>query len=212
MASIDFSELSFDGVFLNPMVVPVKKSPADYYPTWKQYAEFLPANFPHLNGVFMNKLLRYIPLVYAQKSPLHTVLSDIKKIKGAAAELAGFKRDEDGNFTKEVFSILQCRDNAVNKMIVRYIMIHKSGKYHEYAILREAHYNLGVRIVEEPDDKDIKNFKGLSIQLDDLSQTILGGDTSHKLHEDMYEYYLEDRLKLRPEDIARNRKEGKELV
>lgn len=202
---IDYLELDYNGVYLNPMVVPQKKSPEDFYEDWKRYVEFLTPT-PEVDR---KKLFRYIPLAYGQKSPLHAAINNIKKVKGVAAELAGFQRQNDGQFLSSVNEILTCRNFDVNRMIVRYITLHKSAKYHEYCILREAHFNLGVKVTADPSPKDLSNFTSVGNRVDELSQDLLNKDSTESLQENLYEYYMEDRLRLRPEDIAKKRQELK---
>lgn len=208
MADIDYSELSYDRMIANPMVVPQKKCPSDVYPLFKKYKEFL----EETPDIDKKKLFRYIPLVYDKNSPLRTVLSDIKKIKTKAAELAGFNKNDEGRFLKPIEAVILCDDRVVNAMIVRYVLEHKSAKYHEMVILSEAHVKIAVNVLEAPTDKDIKNFQSIGSQLDEIKQELLSGDNSVKLQEDLLQYYFEDKLQLRPEDIARKRAAKQPLV
>lgn len=208
MAEIDYSELDYSRMIANPMEVPAKKSPADVYDIFNKFKEFLEET-PDLDK---KKLFRYIPLVYDKNSPLPAVLPDIKKVKTKAAELAGFKKDSDGRFLKPVESMILCDDRVVNAMIVRYVSLHKSAKYHEMVILSEAHVKVSVNVLESPSATDIKNFQMLGTQLDSIKQDLLSGDTSKKLQEDLMQYYFEDKLELRPEDVARKRAAKQPIV
>ncbi|MDU9793817.1 hypothetical protein RGC27_08235, partial [Helicobacter pylori] len=64
-------------------------------------------------------------------------------------------------------------------------------------------------VLENPTDKDIRNFQMLGTQLDGIKQELLSGDKNLKLQEDLMQYYFEDKLELRPEDIARKRAKKK---
>lgn len=200
-SSIDFLELDYTKMIANPMVVPVKKSPEEFYDVFKKYKEF-GEKTPEVDR---GKLFRYIPLVYDKNSPLHDVIGDFKKLKAKAAELAGFKKDNEGNFLKPVELILSCKNHEVNYMIVRYVIHHKSAKYHEMVILKEAHVKVSVNVLESPTAANLKSFQEVGTQVDAIQQELLSGDTNQHLHEDMQQYYFEDKLELRPEDIARKR-------
>jgi len=208
MADIDYSELSYDRMIVNPTAVPQKKCPSEVYDIFKKYKEFL----EETPDIDRKKLFRYIPLVYDKNSPLRTVISDIKKIKTKAAELAGFNKDDNGRFLKPVEEVILCNDRVVNAMIIRYVLEHKSAKYHEMVVLSEAHVKLSVNVLEAPTDKDIKNFQTVGTQVDNIKQELLSGDNSSKLQEDLLHYYFEDKLQLRPEDIARKRAAKQPLV
>lgn len=212
MAEIDYLELDYGKMICNPMVVPVKKCPSEVYEFFRIYKEYDADRIAEIPDIDKRKLFRYIPLVYDKNSPLRTVLSDLKKIKTKAAELAGFKKDDNGRFLKPIEEVIVCNNRVANAMIVRYLLEHKSAKYHEMVILSEVHAKLAVNVLEAPNDKDIKNFQAVGAQLDEIRQDLLGGDSSHKLQEDLLQYYFEDKLQLRPEDIARKRASKQPLV
>jgi hypothetical protein len=207
MSAIDVSDLDFSQVFLNPFAVPEKKNPEDHYQEWKQYKEFL-AETPEISRA---KLFRYIPLVYSQKTPLNKIYDTIEKVKGAAAEIAGFFKSEDGKYHEAVEMLLTCSDPTYNAMILRYITLHKQSKYHEICVLKEAHFKLGVKVLEDPNGKDLSNFTQLGGTIDELTTSLFNNDNTENLKNDMNAYYLSDKLMLRPEDIAKKRKQGKAL-
>lgn len=201
MSSIDVSEFDFSQIYLNPMVVPQKRSPEQYYSEWLEYKEFL-APTPEINR---NKLFRYIPLVYSQKTPLSKVYQTINKVKAAAADIVGFYKNEKGKYLTSVEMLLTCSNPIYNAMILRYITLHKQSKYQEICVLKEAHFKLGLKVLEDANGTDLNAFSKLGNMIDELSVTLLNEDTSLKLKEDMNVFYLKDKLRLRPEDIAISR-------
>jgi hypothetical protein len=207
MAEIDYSELDYSKMICNPMAVPPKKSPEDHYDIFQQYREFTTPTF----DLDRSKLFRYIPLVYDKNSPLHVVIDDIKKLKGKAAELAGFKKI-DGKYLESVEKLLTGQHKEANYMIIRYVVLHKSKQWHRFCILNEVFEHTSERLLRDPSKSDLQNFESLSEQIDTVKQDLLSKDNSSKLEEDMYSYYFDDKLKLKPEDIALNRKEGKDIV
>lgn len=198
MSSIDFDDLDYTKMMCNVMSVPASKSAEDEFDIFKKYKEFLQPT----KGIDRKKLFRYIPLVYDKHSPLHAVIPDIKKLKGKAAELAGFKPQEDGSFLKNVIQVLGCDNQEVNEMIVRYSILHKSAKYHQYVVLREAQVKLSVSIISNPNKANVESFNDVSERVDTAQQEILSGDNNKKLEDSFNEYYFESELQLRPEDFA----------
>lgn len=190
------------------MAVPPKKSPEDHYELFQQYKEFTEPTF----DLDRSKLFRYIPLVYDKNSPLHLVIDDIKKLKGKAAELAGYKKDNNGKYFEAVEKLLTGQHTQANYMIIRYVILHKSKQWHRFCILNEVFEHTSERLLRDPSKNDLQNFESLSEQIDTVKQDLLSKDNSRKLEEDMYEYYFDDKLKLKPEDIALNRKLKKQLV
>lgn len=208
MAEIDFTELDYSKMICNPMAVPPKKSPEDHYELFQQYKEFTEPTF----DLDRSKLFRYIPLVYDKNSPLHLVIDDIKKLKGKAAELAGYKKDNNGKYFEAVEKLITGQHTQANYMIIRYVILHKSKQWHRFCILNEVFEHTSERLLRDPSKNDLQNFESLSEQIDTVKQDLLSKDNSRKLEEDMYEYYFDDKLKLKPEDIALNRKLKKQLV
>lgn len=201
--AVDFAELDYSDIFLNPMVVPAKQDPTTYYKEWREYPEFR-AETPNIDR---KKLFRYIPLVYGKSSPLHGVLNTIEKVKAKAAELSGFSKIE-GKYLTSVEDLMTCKDPVLNAMILRYITLHRQSKYHEFCVFKEVHFKLGLSIIEDPDSKDLKNYQDLGERIDDMLTSMFNTDTNKNLKDDMHLFYIEDRIRLRPEDIAEKRKEG----
>lgn len=205
---IEFDELDYTKMIANPMVVAKKKSPEDVYDIFRRYKEFSEPT-PDMDR---KKLFRYIPLVYDKKSPLHEVIDDIKRLKGKAAELAGFIKQDDGEFLSSVKDLLACKNPVVNAMIVRYVTLHKSAQYHRYVILSEAYDKKSAAILHDASTSDIKSFETLADQIDDLKQELLSGDNTQSLQESFDDYYFADKLQLRPEDIATKRAKGVPII
>jgi hypothetical protein len=203
--SIDWKSLDYSKMICNPMVVPDKKSPEDHYEIFKRYREFIQPT-PSLNRA---KLFRYIPLVYDKNSPLREHIEDIKKLKGKAAELAGFKRTND-RYPEQVEMMIACRNQTVNSMIIRYVTLHKNKLFHRYVVLSEMYDNMSIRLLDSQANKsEIEAFGSLGDQIDEITQELLSKDTD--LQESFEEYYLENQLRLRPEDIAERLLNGEEI-
>lgn len=205
---IDFSSLDWGKMMANTYAIPPKKDPRVEYKEVFRFPEYYPEAFPSADIV---KTLRYIAMVYDKNSPLHQVFNDIKKVKTHAAELAGFIRQEDGRFLSNVEEILSCRNEAVNKMIVRYAITHKNALYSKFILYSELHTFEMEKLLAGAGGK-LSDFDMLSKNLDQTRQELLSQDNSIKLHEDFMSFYFEDKLLLRPEDIARRLQRGEPAV
>lgn len=206
--AIEFDELDYSKMMCNVMSLQPRQNPEDVFHLFQKYKEFAVLT-PEVDRA---KLFRYIPLVYDKNSPLHSVIQDIKRLKGKAAELAGFIRQENDKFLPRVEEIMACMNRDINFMIIRYVVLHRSAKYHEMVVLNEAHLKLSANVIEDPTDKDLKNFKTVGAQIDSVKQELLNGDNNENLQMDLFDYYFENELALRPEDIARRIREGKPTV
>lgn len=209
-STIDFEDLDYTKMMCNVMSIPLSKNPEDEFEIFRKYKEFNEKMNP-TPEVDRKKLFRYFPLVYDKHSPLH-VITDLKKMKGKAAELAGFKRQDDGSFLSNVMEILECSNREVNQMIIRYVVLHKSAKYHQWVVLREAHEKLSINIIEDPKKSNVDSFNDVSERLDSTQQELLSGDNNQKLQESMYDYHFENELQLRPEDMAKKILKAKAAV
>jgi hypothetical protein len=200
--SIDWKSLDYTKMICNPMVVPEKKSPEEHYEIFKRYQEFI----QDTPGINRKALFRYIPLVYDKNSPLREHIDDIRKLKGKAAELAGFRRTND-RYSEQIEIAIACKNSTVNSMIIRYVTLHKNKLYHRYVVLNEMYDNMSIRLLESQASKsEIEAFGSLGDQIDEITQELLSKDVD--LQESFEEYYLENQLRLRPEDIAERLLEG----
>jgi hypothetical protein len=206
---IDFGSLDWGKMMANTYAMPPKKDPRIQYKEAFRYEEYYPKEFPYAD-IF--KVLRYIPMVYDKNTPLLQVFSDLKKIKVSAAELAGFKKQEDGRFLSNVEEILACKNIDVNRMIIRYALSHKSALYSKFVIYSELHLSEMGKLLSGEKGARVGDFDSLSDKLDSVRQEILSNDNSIKLSEDFMSFYFEDKLYLRPEDIAKKIQQGEQPV
>lgn len=206
MAQVDWKNLDYSKMICNPMVVPEKKSPEDHYEIFKRYKEFVELT-PNINRP---KLFRYIPLVYDKNSPLREHIDDIRKLKGKAAELSGFKRNDGDRYPEPVEVMMACKNKTVNDMIIRYITLHKNKLYHRYVLMSEMYFNMSAGLLADATNKaQIEAFASLGDAIDTIQQELLSKDVD--LQESFEEYYLANEIMLRPEDIAEKILNGEEI-
>lgn len=188
----DFSKISYRVDELTDV-----QDPFEAFPIFQKYPEFhekipLPRD----------KVLKYIVYVYDRYSPLMEELQDLFKVKVRAAELAGFKRNNKNVFPRQVEDLFLCVDENICAMIVRYITLNKSVEYSEYAVLSESYFiqSKNLLLTTEP---DIKNLQVTKKGIVEAREELLSGDSMETLRKQLFRFYLEDKLELRPEDIAR---------
>jgi hypothetical protein len=200
---IDFSSLDYSAMMVDTFGLQPKQDPRVVYPESFAFSEY----YEDTHDVDIKKVLRYIPLVYDRNSPLHKIYTDLRKLKIKAADLAGFIRQEDGKFLSNVEAVLMCANTVVNKMIIRYVTQHKNALYVRFVMYNELYLtNMEAMLAGKTNGK-VSDFDALGDKLDEIRQQLFSQDKSPKLHEDLQQFYFDDRLFLKPEDIAKKLQE-----
>jgi len=203
MSTTDPYKLDYSNMMCNVMSLPEKRSPLEEFEFMKKHVEFHRPIFPN-----KRKTLKYICLVYDKGSPLHDAYPDLYKKKMVAAELVKFLKEPDGKYDKNVEEVIQCENETVNAMIIRYVTGMKSVLYQKYVLFSELHTRESIKLLNG--SSKIDEYKKISAELENCESQLLSGD--NLLHEDLTRYYFEDKLELRPEDIAIKIAEGKEPI
>ncbi len=206
MSTIDPKKLDYSKMLCNVIELPSRKSPLEAFELLQKHKEFhVPLLNPHLPKT---KVLIYVALIYDKGSPLHDAYRDLNKRKVVAADLSLFTREEGGKFNPKVEDMFRCEIPEINSMIIRYIMMSKSVLFQRYCVYSEAYFNASVKFLAG--QIKIDEFNKISKELELCESELLAED--NKLHDDFTQYYFEDRLELRPEDIAERLKKGEEPV
>jgi len=153
------------------------------------------------DGIDNNKLMLYIILVYDKNSPYRKKFSDVLKRKVEVAHDVGFKTMEDGNFESLVEDFLRGNNRTVNRKIVEYVRMHRNFKYSYLVTIESSYYNLMLDILGG-ETKKIITAKEVQGELEDTLLEILNQDNNPFLKNEILRYIEDERLKLRPEDIA----------
>lgn len=169
------------------------------------YSEF---NLEHPLLTKDNGIIKYIVATYDINSPLRELYPNFFERKARAAVVAGFKQGKNKLFPKEVEDVMIGRDDKVNAMIVRYIIMHGSPDITAYVAYNEImHSELRKSLAADGyESRDLKatrdNISYIVTQLNSLHQKVFGGTEGKKLKDELYKTLENDRIKLRPEDIA----------
>ena len=205
---LDFDNLSWDKMLADTYNMKPKQDPRVLYESVFSFREY----YEDLQDVDIKKFLRFIPMCYDKNSPLVPHYTEINKRKIKAADLAGFVRQDDGRFLSNVESVLAGENKIANMMIIRYITQHKNSLYTKYIVYQELYENLIEKLRSGTGGSKISEFDQLADKLDEIRQELLSQDNNQKLHKDFAQFYFEDKLLLRPEDIAEKLRKGERPV
>ena len=200
---IDFSSLDWSAMMVDTFNLQPKQDPRVVYPESFVFPEY----YEETHDIEVRKVLRYIPMVYDRNSPLHKIYTDLRKLKIKAADLAGFIRQEDGKFLSNVEAVLMCANPVINKMIIRYVTQHKNALYVRFVMYNELYVTNMEAMLGGKTNGKVSDFDALGDKLDEIRQQLFSQDKSPKLHEDLQQFYFDDRLFLKPEDIAKKLQE-----
>jgi hypothetical protein len=162
-------------------------------------------------GIDNDKLMKYIILMYDKNSPYRKKYTDVLKRKIEVAHDVDFKTIEGGNFEPPVEDFLKGKNEKVNKKIVAYVRMHRNYKYSYLVTIDESYYSLMLDILGGA-TKQIGSAKEVQGELEETLLEILNEDTNPYLRDEILRYMENDRLELRPEDIAKKVQEGKSPI
>lgn len=182
----------------------IAKEYPDIFAKHKEFKE-IPA------GISYQNLFRYLALVYDKNSPLKDLYpNDANRAKSCAAELAGFKKNQSGRFNDIVEKIFVCKNSEVNKMIVKYAVLSRSTLYLKYVVLSEVYQQESVNLLSGNKTK-IDDFSKIGEELENVKTELLSHDNNMRLEQSFIDFYVKDKLELRPEDIAKKIQNGERI-
>lgn len=162
-------------------------------------------------GIDNDKVNRYVLLLYDQKSPYRMKYSDVLKRKIEVAHDVGFDVNENGTFHSTIEDILRGRNEIVNKKIVQFVRMHRSFKYTYLVSIESAYYNLMQEIISG-DTRNIGKAKDMRDDLEESLHELLNQDTNAFIRDAVLKYMEDERLELRPEDIAKKLQNGENPI
>lgn len=194
-----FKGLLFPVFDVGPQVNLVAK-----FPTLGMFPEFSTFDRPNKNMYIRYVVAAYDPhgmIVFEQNLP---------KRKAKAAELAGFKRNQKGEFLNDVNRMMSGEDKQVNAMIIRYCRFIRDTEYSALVAMAEVYYRSLAKMVngEELKTAEYAQFEKYETGIPDRMVKFVTGDPSKRLRDSLYEFIELEPLELRPEDIARKLAEG----
>lgn len=201
------AELKFR-IDLVPVTTPIVKAfpVLDLYPEFKDRLR---------SGLELDLVLRYIMILYQERSPLWSI-DDFNRRKVYASIFAPFPK-KDSQITEPYKDIIAGRDKTVNRMIIRFcrmqrnadftkLVVYENALYHDLELMNDAETETSIR------QKLIANIDNLTKVVDDLTASILAGDQTRFLIEDLLDEIELGTLDIKPEDVAKKLKVTKDPV
>lgn len=163
-------------------------------------------------------VLRYIILNYDMNTPLRRKFPDYFYRKKEALKIAGFKVDsKTKRFNRSVENMIISKDPIVNAMIARYIMYFYNQDYIRLVTFYEWLGHLAGKGMEKSnvEGKDIKAMNDLSEAVEALTNKIFDihgvDEESKELKQKLYKAMEEEKKNLRPDDVAKQLQDDKEM-
>jgi hypothetical protein len=182
---------------MDPTRVPEEGNIFEEYPILKKYKIFT----KRIKGLDNQKIMQWIMCVYDQGTPYREKFENIIKRKTEAGRDVGFKITEGGLFEESVEQFMKGMNSTVNAKIVEYVRRHRSMKYSYFVAMENSYY----KIMEQVEGGDVTRIKELRSMQEEMETTlieILNQDDSHIISDTVLRYIEEERLAIRPEDIA----------
>lgn len=193
-----FTDIEYRGMMFNPSKVPEDTSVFKIFPELKKYSDFKKSPGPELNN---DLVMLYIFCMYDKSTPYRGKYTDVLKRKIEIAHDVGFPMDEKGVFSEPVEDMLKGNNKVVNRKIVEFVRIHRSFKYTYLVTIESSYYNVMLEVMEGA-TKRIPDLRNIQEELEDTMVDLLNEDDNPYIRDAVLRYMEEERLQLRPEDIA----------
>ncbi|RLD59838.1 MAG: hypothetical protein DRI97_00115 [Bacteroidetes bacterium] len=196
--NLQFTNIEFRGMMYNPSKVPEGESVFKIFPGMKKYSIFKKSPGPELSN---DLTMLYIFCMYDKSTPYRGKYTDVLKRKIEIAHDVGFVLDNKGNFEDPVEDMMKGNNDVVNRKIVEFVRIHRSFKYTYLVTIEASYYNV-MQEVMSGETKRIPDLRSIQEELEDTMAEILTEDNNPYIKDAILRYVEEERLQLRPEDIA----------
>lgn len=196
--NLQFTDIEFRGMMYNPSKVPDGASPFTIYPDLKNHKIFKRSPGPEMDN---NLVMLYIFCMYDKSTPYRSKYPNVLKRKIEIAHDVGFEMDNKGVFSDPVEDMLKGNNKIVNRKIVEFVRIQRSFKYTYLVTIEASYYNVMKEVVEGA-TKRIPDLKGIQEELESTMIDLLNEDDNPHIRDAVLRYMEEERLELRPEDVA----------
>lgn len=199
------SSETYEDLRYNPFSVPLGRNILSNYKELMIYPEF---QHERIGTITINRIVRYVMLVYQKGSPLLRE-NNINKRKIEAANLVEFpKKKGSDEFVWDVEQIMTCKEKDSNKLILRFLRLQHDDLWAQVTIYeesRQAQYekllNDQFRGVETA--SKVKSYiSEVTDEIDKLRAKIFNDDMSRDLTRLLYESVSIELMCPRSEDIA----------
>jgi len=199
-----FNDKEFSQMMYNPIRIPEGESVLRFYKDLNKVRAFKLDPGP---GIDNDKLMQFVFCMYDKNSPYRKKFPDVLKRKIEVAHDVGFEDIGGGQFESPIEDLLKGRNEIVNRKVVEYVRLHRNFKYAFLVSIEASYYNIMVDIMGGA-TKQINDARNIQTELEDTLIEIMNQDNNPYLKDEILRYMEDERLKLRPEDIAKKMQEG----
>jgi hypothetical protein len=193
----------------DPNKVPDGTDVLKYYKELWKHKEF---RLDPGEGIDNNKLMLYILCVYDRNSPYRKKYPiDILRRKIEACRDCGFETKETGNFPSPIEDFLKGNNKVVNRKVVEYCRMHRNAKYSYIVMIETSYYNMMLEVMGGAVSK-AKDAKMIQEDLEDTMLEMLNQDNNATVKDELLRYIEDERLGLRPEDMAQKARDGERMI
>jgi hypothetical protein len=203
-----FTNIEFRGMLYNPSKVPEDESVFKIFPDLKKYTAFKKSPGPELNN---DLVMLFIFCMYDKSTPYRSKFPDVLKRKIEIAHDVGFPMDDKGIFLEPVEDMLKGKNEVVNRKITEFVRIHRSFKYAYLVTIEASYYNVMLEVMEGA-TKRIPDLRNIQEELETTMAEMLTEDDNPFIKDAVLRYMEEERLMLRPEDIALKQANGEDPI
>lgn len=158
------------------------------------------------------QFLRFIILQYDLNTPLRLEYNDYFKRKANAALLAGFKRNkQSGKFKESVADAMVGKNDAINGMIIRYLMNFYNEDYLQLILYWEYLGQLGRNMLSDLSPQKINVIDNMRKAIGSLTEKIFGGNESVELKQSLYRALDMEKNNLHPDNVTKDLQENSNL-
>jgi hypothetical protein len=193
-----FTDIEFRGMMYNPMKIPDDTPVFKIYPELRQYPILKKSPGKELNN---DMVLLFLFCMYDKSTPYRGKYPDVLKRKIEIAHDVGFPMDEKGVFSDPVEDMLKGSNKIVNRKVVEFVRIQRSFKYTYLVTIETSYYNVMLEVMEGA-TKRIPDLRNIQEELEQTMVDMLNDDDNPYIRDAVLRYMEEERLQLRPEDIA----------
>ena len=193
-----FAPIQFKDMWLDPSRVPDGVNIFEAYPILKKYKIFTKSAGKTIDN---HKLMKWIMCVYDQATPYREKFNNVSKRKTEAARDVGFEVTDSGIFDPDVEKFMKGGNATVNAKIVEFIRRHRNFKYTYLVAMESSYYKIMDEVVSGKTER-VRDLRNIQEELEQTMAEILNQDDNIVLRDSVMRYIEEERLSLRPENIA----------
>lgn len=193
-----FNNLEFRGMMFNPTKVPDGASIFKVYPELSKYPTFKKSPGKEMDN---DLVMLYIICMYDKSTPYRAKYPDVLKRKIEIAHDVGFDMSDKGIFSDPIEDMLRGNNSVVNNKIVEFVRLLRSHKYSYLVTIEASYYNVMLQVMEG-ETKRIADLRSMQQELEDTMVDLLNEDDNPFIKDAVLRYMEEERLALRPEDVA----------